>query len=294
MSEHDPRVPTVESVRTRSYHQSDGTLEMLPTAASVRSAWEQILKINWWPIFDVAKQLVAELPSGAAPRILQQTAVSAEQMLRAHLGSVQDLAGQTFGKLVADRDLLKAHYTRPEAAALLAELGMSMLGCGHDWSSRETVTRLRIADFACGTGMLLSSAYRRAASRVRRSGINDRDIHTAMIEQSLIGIDVLPSAAHLTAMALSSVHPDIVYEQSNIHLARLGCTLSSYTGKKIVWLGALDMLDSKAGMPSLLGVPSDQQIAAKEEGVESGEFTIKVDDQTCDLVIMKPAVRAGH
>ena len=290
LSEHDPRVPTVESLRTQTHEQPDGSLEILPTAATVRTVWKQILKVNWVPIFDVATQLVAELPPRAAPRILQEVATSAEQMLKAHLGSVQDLAGQTFGKLVADRDLLKAHYTRPEAAALLAELGMHTLDRGDrgpDWSNREAVTRLRIADFACGTGMLLSSAYRRAASRMRRKGLDDRDIHKEMIEEALVGVDVLPSAAHLTAMALSSVHPDIVYRQSNIHLARLGCKVS-HTGNKIAYLGSLDMLDSKAGMPSLFGVPSEQRIAATEEETDSGEYLIKIDNGSCDLVIMNP------
>ena len=284
LSEHDPRVPTVESLRTLTHERADGTVEMLPTAASVRAAWVKILKINWWPIFDVARRLAAELPPSAAPRILQNAVVSAEQMLNAHLGSVQDLAGQAFGKLVADRDLLKAHYTRPVAAVLLSELGLRLMD-SPDWGNPNDAARLRIADFACGTGMLLSCAYRRVISRLRRRGLNDRGLHVGFVERSLIGMDVLPSAAHLTTMALSAAHPDIIYQQSNVHLVRLGVVEEN--NRRVTRLGSLDMLEDHAGALSLFAKQSAHQIAAKEDD-NNNDAVVNISSGSCDLVIMNP------
>ena len=82
---------------------------------------------------------------------------------------------------------------------------------------------------------------------------------------------------------------DISYirtRQGFLYLA-FACEVS-HTGDKVAYLGALDMLESRAGMPSLFGVPSEQRIAATEEETDSGEYLIEIDNGSCDLVIMNP------
>ena len=97
-----------------------------------------------------------------APTILDILAKAAQTLATGSLATVQDLAGQMFGTLITDRKFLAAFYTLPSSSALLAELSVSRLDV--DWSDREAVENLRVADLACGTGALLSAAYNRVDS----------------------------------------------------------------------------------------------------------------------------------
>ena len=67
---------------------------------------------------------------------------------------------------------------------------------GVDWSSAEAIGRLRIGDFACGTGALLSAVYDQVAARHERAGGDAAALHRVMMEQVLYGCDVMPSAVH--------------------------------------------------------------------------------------------------
>ena len=91
-----------------------------------------------------------------------------------------------------------------------------------DWSSGATIKRLRIADFACGTGALLSAAQRAVCRRHRRAGGDDSDLHRNMMENVLIGTDIMPAATHITCSMLSGAHPSIGYDYSQIHTVPYG------------------------------------------------------------------------
>ncbi len=278
----------VQALRSDLTIGADGQERLLPTVEAVCLQWAQILKTNWRPIFDIAKRIVETLPPLEAPLILDETVSGARRMLSANLGGVQDMAGQMFGKMVTDRDLLKAHYTRPEAAALLSEMAVKQLDRQRNYGDPDTVTAIRVADFACGTGMLLSSVYRRIASRVRRNGLDDADVHRQMIEECIIGMDVLPSAAHLTAMAVSAAHPDQIYTKSNIHLVPFRVETNT-KGMQVAKIGSLELLDTDVkGTASLFGRQSDQQVAGSPDGAEGGDFLAVIESGSCDLVIMNP------
>ena len=120
---------------------------------------------------------------------------------------MHDLSGRMFQRLIADRKFLATFYTLPTSAALLGELAVSRLDAVTDWSNPDALTHLQIADLACGTGTLLSAAYRALASRHRRTGGDDQVLHTQMMERALIAADIMPAATHLTASMLSSTHP---------------------------------------------------------------------------------------
>ncbi len=278
-------VPTVVSVRTERVSLADSTQVLRPSVQAVRMAWKAILQINWWPIFDIATQILEELAPRNASQVLDRAVTASERMANANLGNLQDAVGQMFGRLVTDRDLLKAHYTRVEAAALLAEVAVANMDVT-DWSDTDAVTGLRVADFACGTGMLLTAAYRSIAARVRRAGGDDRSIHAAMVERVFTGMDVLPAATHLTAMALSSKHPDVVYGGTGIHLVPLGCDTAP-DGRTTINLGALDMLRDGANVMSLLGERSDLRVAATADEARSNT-RVGMPPQSCDLIIMNP------
>ena len=94
--------------------------------------------------------------------------------------SLHDMSGRMFQRLIADRKFLATFYTLPTSAALLADLAVDRVPC--DWSSPRAIRRLRVADLACGTGILLSAAYQAILGRHRRRGKNDVKLHRSMME----------------------------------------------------------------------------------------------------------------
>ena len=148
-----------------------------------------------------------------------------------------------FQTLIADRKLLATFYTLPESASLLAELAVSRLDL--DWTDEASVMALKIADFACGTGTLLSATQGAIYRRLRRAGFDDSDWHRVLMERVLLGTDIMPSAAHLTASMLSSAHPAVGYDSSLVRVLPFGVDeeLSALRGldADTPYIGALDL-----------------------------------------------------
>ena len=172
----------------------------------VIAAWNDILKINYWAIFAIAKDILQQLPSGDAANILRRLRNTAQSVNATGVDNAHDLTGRIFQRLIADRKYLATFYTLPASAALLARLAVSKLE-GVDWSSAEAIGKLRIADFACGTGALLSAVYEQIAARHERAGGDAPALHRVMMEEVLYGCDVMPSAVHITGSTLSGVEP---------------------------------------------------------------------------------------
>lgn len=240
----------------------------------ILDAWERILAINYWPIFEVARDLLSCIPEVDARTLIEDLRAAADELARLGITTTQDLAGQMFGRLIADRKFLATFYTRPASAALLAELAIERLDA--DWSDAESVEALRIADLACGTGALLSAAYRAIAARRRRAGGDDREIHRPMMEQSLIGADIMPAAAHLTASMLSSAQPAYPYERTRIYTMPYG----RVEGGRVA-IGSLDLI-REAKQPALFAT------GQSEHGRGKGENVISLPPGSLDLAIMNP------
>ena len=178
----------------------------------------------------------------------------------------------------------------PSSACLLAELAVSRLDL--DWSDRDAVLALKVADFACGTGALLSAVQRAVYRRHRRTGGNDADLHRGVMERVLLGTDILPSATHLTASMLSSTHPGIHYGKSLVEALPYGTdeVLSNRRGLPLdeVYLGALDLLGKDLVQP-MLGADWLDMGGLRMKGVEDlDEVDLPVTDESFDLVIMNP------
>lgn len=215
----------------------------------VFDAWDTIQNVNYHSIYDVAVELVNAIALddrlvGAVLWTLRNTARQLEQM---GLAREHELAGTVFQKLITDRRFIKAHYTRPESAALLSALvlpppsegavknraygekvrlplsGEKMLlspGKGH--RSASTYAKMKIADFACGTGTLLNGVYQRLLGFHEQVGGKSEDIHQLMLEQNLIGCDILPNAVHLTAAIIASTHPNVKIGDTRIYAMEYG------------------------------------------------------------------------
>ena len=200
-----------------------------------------------------------------------------------------DLTGAVFQSLIVDRKFLAAYYTTPAAAALLAALALDAqeTPSGQPWSDIEALEALRIADFACGTGTLLSTAYQRVGQLHELAGGDAEALHPHMMAASLVGCDVLPAATHLTASMLAGAHPTTKYTQSSILTVVFG---KQDDGRMA--LGSLDLLDPQGEFDIVA-------ITAKAAGGlgETDQLTWRaLPHSSFDLLIMNPPFvrNTGH
>ena len=251
------------------------------TKSVILSEWQKILKVNYWSIFDISRRILETMPAVRSIDIIDQLARTAQAIVAHNLMQSHDLTGAVFQRLIADRKFLAAFYTTPASAALLVGLAVdaeTLLTDG-DWSSPEHVKALRIADFACGTGTLLSTAYQRISQLHELHGGDSAKIHAAMMERALVGCDILPAATHLTASMLSGAHPQITYDGSAIFTQPYGL---QEDGK--IALGSIDLLKDMALLEG-------SQVTAKAlEGTgEAEKDTWRfVPHGSFDMVIMNP------
>lgn len=203
--------------------------------SDILDEWSRIIRrINYWPVFRIASDILKCIPLRISTEIIRILTRMTEQLVYVGVVSMHDISGRMLQKLITDRKLLATFYTLPSSAAFLSELAISQLS--FNWNDQHDYPNLRVADFACGTGTLISAAYSSILSRYRRSGGNDRNVHSAMIENSLIATDIMPVATHLTASQLSSAHPTTTFGQCRVYTMPYGHTEDS--GTKI---GSLDL-----------------------------------------------------
>ena len=199
-----------------------------------------------------------------------------------------DLTGRIFQELIADRKYLATFYTLPASAALLARLAVAMLcpepaeGMDVDWSDSKAIADLRIGDFACGTGALLSAVYEQIATRHERAGGDLEALHPVMMEEVLYGCDVMPSAIHITGSTLSGAQPTVGFGKTRLYNLAYG---RQEDGS--VRIGSLELLQSSSALT--LFNTSDPAMRTGSIGEETAAQVIAdIPDESFDLVIMNP------
>jgi hypothetical protein len=81
------------------------------TRSYVLEEWIAILKVNYWPIFDIARKILEVIPVDIAKMMVATLARTAGQLVENSLTRSHDLTGAVFQKLIVDRKFLAA-YTR--------------------------------------------------------------------------------------------------------------------------------------------------------------------------------------
>ena len=250
--------------------------------AQILEAWHKICDVNYTPIFYVAIELVKAIASddelvGELCLILRNTA---QNLIESGLSFVHELAGIVFQRLIVDRDFIKTFYTRPVSVALLSALVLPQKDT-IDADQKASLTELKIADYACGTGALLNGVYQRVLAQYEQAGGNAKDIHKSMIENNLVGCDIMPNASHLTAALIASNFPDIRIGKTHINVLEYSTTLR--TGQYA--LGALDLLeDPQEGLPIPILNPTQVQGGADTTETYQPEFK----HGEIDIVIQNP------
>lgn len=247
--------------------------------AFILQEWRAILKVNYWPIFDIACNIFEVIPSDLALALADTLATTAARLVENSLTRSHDLTGAVFQKLIVDRKFLAAYYTTPASAALMVGLALNraVTPDNKSWTDGEALKTLKIGDFTCGTGTLLSTAYTRLGQYYELHGGNSEHLHPAMMGSVLIGADVLPAAAHLTAAMLSGAHPRATYTDSHIMTVPYG---AQPKGK--VALGSLDLLANEQTFDAVGAVGLGAKGATKKN------IFVSVPHDGFDLVIMNP------
>ncbi len=284
---HSAIAPMHADIPSLAQLRSGGNL----TPADLHAAWRRILEINYWPIFEIASRVLLPLPADVCRSVLDRLANVADELVGLGIATTQDMTGQIFGRLIADRKFLATFYTRPASASLLAELAGSRLTC--DFASEAELRALRVADLACGTGALLSAAYRHVASRSRQAGVDDSQLHSAFMEGVLVGADIMPAAVHVTASLLSAVHPSVPFGDTNIHLMPYGSAGASPGSDvaeddiAVTSIGSLELIDDVEAA-SLFGTGRLVAAGSGERATDDSEHRFVLTHGAADLIIMNP------
>ena len=274
--------------RVAGMHPEVETLDLLwdsPTdnpKSKISAAWDDVLQINYWAIFAIARDIVNQIPaSKASTQILDKLRDTAQRINSGGAIFAHNLTGRTFHRLIADRKYLATFYTLPESAALLARLAVAKLN-GVDWASADDIGKLRVGDFACGTGALLSAVYEQIANRHENAGGDPAALHSVMMAEALYGCDVVSSAIHITGSTLSGMQPNMPYENTQLYTLAFGRQRDGSVN-----IGSLELLKSSSGMA--LFNTNDPALRTGSRGEETaGQVIVDIPDDGFDLVIMNP------
>lgn len=256
--------------------------------------WQDILRINWWPIFEVARESLKQTPSpidNYAINILKRAAAEiAEQgAIRRH-----DIAGRIFHRLLDTRKFLATNYTTIPAAIMLAGLaldGHHPKWKGFDFGDLEAISKLKIVDPACGSGTLLMAVVQEILKHTRRNNLHSHEqmkVSKSLLEKVVWGFDVVPAAVHLAASTLAMSETRQLIDKMNLWRMKYGI----YWG--MARLGSLDFLDTSDTLGNAARLPLvDDTDATRAHGYGEVEEAISF-PKNCDLIIANPPyTRAG-
>ena len=292
--EQTTRMAMTVLVNALTFHIAISGAHAIPSFAELRShsvdsfqwgilqTWRRILvEINYWPIFEVAREILAQLRARTAIRALPALTGAAERLAHIGVTTRHDLSGRMFQSLFVDRKFLATFYTLPNSAALLAELAIARMDA--DWNDLDAYPERTIADLSCGTGTLLSAAYHAVLARYRHAGGDDRAVHRRMIERAIVAADIMPAAAHLCAAQLSGVHPTETFDNTRVYTMPYGIGAGAERDRGVA-IGSLDLI--AAGRSRSL-FATGQRRAGGMSGDEDVD-DIELPHESVDLVIMNP------
>jgi len=255
-------------------------------------AWELIIDdIDYYAIFKMALDVVETIHGTEIIEFLSVSMARAKTLVELTKAGSHDLSGRIFNKLVADRDFVKAYYTRIPTATLLAGLALApQRWKGLDWTDAPTLNKFRIVDPACGTGTLLMAAYKQIEANAKIAELKDpqkrREFHKTMVETAIYGFDVVHVAIHLAAATLASVAPEAIFDKGmHLYVPKFG--IEKIEKDEAAYLGSLDFLDSDTAETDFSAVQSKFEQMGEKVGAHSQEEGI-ADIPHADLIIANP------
>lgn len=244
--------------------------------------WNEILEINWWPIFHYAREALQYTPVRLTSLALGELqpvarAIASRGVIRRH-----DIAGRIFHRLLKTRKFLATNYTTIPAAVLLASLAFDREAEPWNtvnWSDPEQIESLRIADPACGTGTLLMAAVQEILKAHRRQAEKAEEPQTVrkLLEKAIHGYDVVPAAIHLTAATLAMAESRQVISEMPLYWM-------PHNVQQRARLGSLDFLSRSKGRGKVDHLPMFPEASeGPQRRTGTGETKHDVFMPACDL-----------
>ena len=260
--------------------------------------WKEILTINWWPIFHVARESLNATAPLAAKRALDVLKATATEIAETGVIRRHDVAGRIFHRLLDTRKFLATNYTTIPAAIILSALAFDRrhpTWKNIDFTRKQTLEQLKIVDPACGSGTLLMAAFQEIIKHIHIQGEKhpQNELTKCVLENSLYGFDVVPAAIHLAASTLLMAETSQLVSDLNLWRMQYGVSHG------LPRLGSLDMLRTSptGGNAARLALFSDSETGADAtsiSGTGEEDKTNVAFPKDCDLVIANPPyTRAG-
>ncbi len=224
-----------------------------------KMALDDLMRVDYRDAIKLSRGILDKLPLSAADRVKELIEEGIRIAQNKALLS-RDLAGRVYHKITGDIAVRKGFatfYTQVPAAHLLATLAVRILlglegeptGKEDPWELVSRAQGVKVADFACGSGTLLTASYsalmRVLTELVRDNGLGvDLDVvGKGIIEDGIYGIDALKYAAQMAAMNLALISPGNIVRE-NIHTMYLGYMPEKNQPR----LGSLELLINGRGI----------------------------------------------
>ncbi|MEM4684484.1 MAG: hypothetical protein QXW45_06930 [Thermosphaera sp.] len=280
----------------RDYIISHGPIDGL------RQAFEALLKIDYEPALALAIDVIKTLPAGLSVQVKnlvnESIRISGMTSLLA-----RDFAGRIYHEITGDIAVRKGFatfYTEIPAAYMLSNLAIRTLFDVAEIEKLDkekartlldTLCELKIVDFACGSGTLLTASLYNASRLARNLCFlynleclceGKASVEKKLIENDIYGLDALRYATQITALNLALMAPESITRE-NITTVYLGVTPEG------AWLGSLELLNNVKTFGGLLRWIEGGLKGVVEKisttGVESEKIELL---DNYDIVIMNP------
>ncbi|MXX95595.1 MAG: N-6 DNA methylase [Gammaproteobacteria bacterium] len=251
--------------------------------ANVHGAWNDILKDNWYSVFQPAVNVLHQymnMDVKATSEALELLIDAAQRIETSRVGPHMNIGAELFPKLSDDRKESAAFYTQPSTAELLAGLTIRESDVSsQEWGDPHFFSKHSIADLACGTGTLLRAGYQRIYRFHEHhisSEFEDVSLHRDAMEHGLVGADISPIAAHLTTSSLALMDLGQKYSKTRVGWLHVG-------GANAV-TGSLEYLQTNQATDLFDQIGGTSTGAVDSERDEALEVT----DASIDWVLMNP------
>lgn len=281
----------LDAMLVHSYLRRKGTeipplpLRQTLSISSLLNSWRSALTLNWRSIFAPASEIL-ELSMmyarGCTFDALCQLLDAVEIIETARLGRHINIGADLFPKISEDREVAAAFYTTPATAELLASLLVRAYD-RDDWCHEELPSRIKFADFACGTGSLVRAVYRRIYEIVSQSKGDVQNFHSNVMEEVITATDISPIAAHLTNSSLAMMGDGFPYSNTNIGWVGVGHPYADGVGLST---GSLEFLQSSTLKDLFFDL--SQSLTGTDKHTERLDSNIRAPDGSFDYVVMNP------
>ena len=193
-------------------------LNELNSLNDLKLQFNKITNIDYKSIYQI--DVISRLPENYEILCSLNDIIAIFQLVKPELVE-HDLIGRLFHDLLPyeTRKILAAFYTNPIAADILSGL---CINTAED----------KVIDPACGSGTLLVSAYKEK-ERLDEENTNKTKLHHCFVEEELTGMDIMPFAAHLTAINLSSMNIQTPTDKLNVGVMDTLSLSKHFKNKKV-------------------------------------------------------------